>query len=335
MVETAIDITLKEARIVYLNVFVSDLAASRAFYRDALGLRIIEEDADAIHVDGGQVVLVLRRAQDYGVDVPTRRDGSADIVFLVDDVRTMRAALEQRGVDTFLPTSWYGPGGLADFYDPDNHWCTLYQPSAEAMTWLSASRIRAVMRARQERGAPAVIPAKPKGANGEDLSGVRLDGSEIIYLFKFIEDPDETEAFYHNLLGLQALEGGPCSQTCSGDVNGVVKYDTGGIMLATHFIEEERPQEKVDEHACPPRELDLERMQSVAATFHVEDIGQVMAGLSQRGVRFKPEVVRSKRGTTVAFEDPSGHLYFLYEPSEEAFHRPSGTKVAHILRTPL
>lgn len=323
---------LQDSRIVFLDIYVSNLKVSRRYYEEALGLRVVDEGPDSVKFDTGLVILALKRAHDHGIQLPAVRDGSADIVFLVDDLNTTRAALEQRGVE-LNPTFWYEPGGLVDFYDPDLHWLTLYQPSEKAMSWLSADRIRAVIRARQ-RG---VVQAPPKASatDDKDLANVRLDGAEVIYLFRFVEDPVETEAFYHKKLGLRSLEGGPCSQTCEGDSIGVVKYDTGGIMLSTHFIDEKRTMEQVLEHSCPPRELDLNRMKGVAVTFHVTGIEQVMAGLSQRGVRFANGPIHSKRGAVVAFEDPTGHLCYLYEPSMELLSQPVGAKIRQILATPL
>src|SRR5215204_334561 len=143
---------LTDSRVVYLFVYVRDLGESRAFYESTLGLQVIEEDKDCVKFDGGQVILALNRAADYGIDLPKGQDTSTDIVFLVDDLEAMRTALEQRGV-SFLPTCWYQPGGIADFYDPDGHWLTLYEPSKEAMMWPSGDRIRALMSARQQRNA--------------------------------------------------------------------------------------------------------------------------------------------------------------------------------------
>jgi len=195
---------LTDSRVVYLFVYVSDLEVSRAFYEDTLGLRVIEEDPDCVKFDGGQVILALNRAADYGIDLPGR-DNSTDIVFLSDDLSAMRTALEARGVK-FLPTAWYSVGGIADFYDPDGHWLTLYEPSEEAMGWPSGDRIAAVLRARQRsNGGAASPPPRPTSSNGQGR-GLQLDGSEIFYVFFFVQDPDEALAFYHEDLGLRDLE---------------------------------------------------------------------------------------------------------------------------------
>src|SRR5262249_19246681 len=113
-------VMLENTRLTYLFLYVRDLAAARAFYSDTLGLRVIEEDADAVKYDAGRAILALNRADDYAIDLPDRRDNSTDIVFLVDDLDAVRAGLEARGV-SFLPTDHYQVGAIADFYDPDGH----------------------------------------------------------------------------------------------------------------------------------------------------------------------------------------------------------------------
>src|ERR1051326_9418996 len=213
---------LAHSRIVYLFLYVSDLAASRAFYTQKVGLQIIEEDADCVKFDAGSVILALNRAGDYGIELPRPRDSSNDIVFLVKDAEATRAVLERRGL-TLLPTSAYQPGKIIDFYDPDGHWLSLYEPSKEAMGWPSGDRIRAVLKSREARHAARAAAGLPIIPGG-------LDGNEIFYTFFFGADPDAAAAFYHRTLGIRAVEGGPCSQACSEDEQGVIKYDTGSLL---------------------------------------------------------------------------------------------------------
>src|SRR5260370_17801907 len=124
---------LTHARVVYMFVYVSDLAVSRYFYKDRLGLRIIEEDAGCVKFDCGHVILALNRAADFNIPLPNTKDRSTEIVFLVDSVAETRAALESRGVQ-FLPTSSEEPGEIANFYDPDGHWFQLYEPNQLSLT---------------------------------------------------------------------------------------------------------------------------------------------------------------------------------------------------------
>jgi hypothetical protein len=171
----------------------------------------------------------------------------------------------------------------------------------------------------------------PTSPNGE----LWLDGSDIIYTFFFVLDSEQAQRFYHTELGIQALEGGPCSQLSDGDEEGVVKYDTGGMMLTTHFIDPSRTVEQVLEHSCPPRELDLRAMRSVAPAFLVENLDEVVSALAGGRNGAAPSVTSSSIGTVASLTDPSGHLVFLYRPSDAAMELPSGDKIRAILATPL
>ncbi len=323
---------IADTRVVYLFIYVRDLQRSRAFYEDTLGLHVIEEDEASVKFDAGEVILALNRASDYGIVLPEGRDNSTDIVFLVDDLASMQASLEARGV-AFIPAVWYSVGGIADFYDPDGHWLTLYEPSEEAMGWPSGKRIAAVRQARARRNGRAPAPASSTGSAHSD-GALDLDGYEIFYVFFFVPDADEAEVFYNQDLGLRDLEGGPCSQQTSGDEDGVIKYDTGGLLLTTHFFDGNRNEMDVAEHGCPPRDLDIEHMKGTAPVFYVPNVESTVASISER----RPGFARVRHldiGVVATCEDPGGHMFFLYEPSEAALRKPSGKKIQEILATPL
>ena len=322
---------LANSRVVYLFLYVKDLAVSRDFYEHALGLRVIEEDSDSVKYDAGEIILCLNKADAYGITLSTPPDHSTDIVFLVDDIDGMRAALEERGV-VFSGTSRYEVGAIADFYDPDGHWFTLYEPSEEAMTWPSGEKIRTVWNTNGKGASGQSVPSIVLGrSNGRDKEELRLDGKTIIYLFLFVQDANEAFKFYHHSLGLLDLEGGPCSRASSADAEGVIKYDGGGVMLTSHHIDEERTEIDVSEHACPPRRLDPEHMEGKAVVFHVTEIERVVEGLSRKGIQFNDGLNRSQIGIIAKFKDPTGHTFYLYEPSAEALNWPSGTKLKQIL----
>ena len=322
---------IADSRIVYLFIYVRDLERSRAFYEGTLGLRVIEEDESAVKFDAGEVILALNRAEDFGIVLPEGRDNSTDIVFLVDDLRAMQASLEARGIE-FIPAVWYSVGGIADFYDPDGHWLTLYEPSDEAMGWPSGERIAAVRRARVGRNghAPKPVPATRATATGD----LTLAGYEIFYVFFFVPDADEAEVFYNQELGLRDLEGGPCSQQTSGDEDGVIKYDTGGLLLTTHFFDGNRNEIEVAEHGCPPRDLDVQHMKGTAPVFYVPHVEDAVASISEKRPGFA-KVRHLDIGVVATCEDPGGHMFFLYEPSRAALRKPSGDKIQEILATAL
>lgn len=324
---------LAETRVLYVFLYVRDLAVSRAFYAGTLGLKVIEEDEGCVKFDAGQVILALNRAADHGIVLPDVKDHSTDVVWLVDDIRQATANLTARGV-AFKPTDWYQPGGIADFYDPDGRWLTLYQPSDEALGWPSGERLRAVIEARRGRnGGGTEQPVSKAPAPGEVAPG--LGDAELIYLFTFVPSSKEAEAFYHDTLGLRALEGGPCSRTSGGDEEGVVKYDTGGIVIATHHVEPQRSREEFEEHLCPPPELEGGRMKGVAPVFHAPGARAMAAELARLRPDLAPVVTHAGVGTIVRVDDPTGHLVYLYEPSAAALDTPSGRKIQEILAVPL
>jgi catechol 2,3-dioxygenase-like lactoylglutathione lyase family enzyme len=299
---------------------VSDLVVSRDFYKDRLGLRVIEEDAGCVKFDCGHVILALNRAADFNILLPSTKDRSTEIVFLVERLAETRAALESRGVQ-FLPTSREEPGEIAHFYDPDGHWFTLYEPNEEALSWPSGQRVRALMNAKQTRnanGSTRQSSSESSGATGNGWKG--LDGCEIVYTFLFVRNVAETQVFYHDDLGLRDIEGGPCSQTSTADDEGVVKYDGGGVLLSTHM----RPSLELDEH-----------LKSITTVFYAKNVEHVVSALSRRRAGFTPQIKHSSIGVTALFEDPTGHQFYLYEPSEEALRTPSGQKIREIMAAEL
>jgi catechol 2,3-dioxygenase-like lactoylglutathione lyase family enzyme len=312
-------------RLVSVILYVNDLARSRAYYEDRLGLRPVAGPEGSAHYDVGHALLCLRRAAEHGITLAPSRDNSADVVFLVGDLAHTRAALEGRGVK-LTPTVRYEIGGIADFYDPDGHWLTIYEPSAKAMGWPSGRKIREVMAAR--------APDLPNG------DAAPLAGKELLYLFLFVRDADATARFYHDGLGLAYLEGGPCSQGLTSNDEGVIKYDAGGVMVATHHTEgtvytdggeATEPEPEPSEHTCPPRTLDAAHTKGIAPVFYVADLEKAVADLSGRGVAFPNGAVRLGDGAWAQFEDPSGHQFYLYQPSPAALNGPGGSRLGQIM----
>ncbi|HEU4324158.1 MAG TPA: VOC family protein [Roseiflexaceae bacterium] len=298
---------LTESPVVYLMVYVRDLVVSRAFYEGGLGFRAIEEDADSVKYDAGTTLICLNRAAGYGVPLPTERDRSVEITFLVRDLDAAVEDLAQRCV-AMTPIERYEVGALADCYDPDGHWISLYQPSDEALGWSSGGKVRAALQQAPQRDGPFA-----------------LDGAPLIYLFLFVRDINTTFAFYHETLGLHNIEGGPCSSDVSDNDHGVVKYEAGGLMIATHHV---------TAAVAAKRGLLPERMKSVVPVFAVPDVARVASELQTRGVPLSLRPRRSQIGVIARFEEPEGRSFYLYEPSAEALAWPSGSRLQQIIAAP-
>jgi catechol 2,3-dioxygenase-like lactoylglutathione lyase family enzyme len=301
---------LTEARLVRLILYVRDLAVSRRFYEGLLGFRVLEEDAESVRYSAGHLILCLQRAADHGITLREGQDRSIDITFLVSDFAGMRDALESRGVQ-FSPTLDYAVGKTVDFYDPDGHWFSLYEPSEAALGWPSGEKIRTLR---------SLADANPAAV------GSGLDGHDLVYLFLFVRDLDATQAFYHKTLGLEAIEGGPCKRVMTSAPVGVVKYDVGGTLLTTHHVEGNR---------AASYRVTTRGSGGVALAFHVPDVRATLAELSLRAVELSGGVETSGAGTTASFADPAGHLYQLYTPSAEAGAGPEGAAIQRILAAPL
>lgn len=312
---------LAEARLIYLILYVRDLPTSRAFFEQALGFRVVEEDTASVKYSAGHVLLCLYRADAFGVQLQAGRDRSIDITFLVDDLQRMRTLLEARGVK-FSQTLSYTVGKTVDFYDPDGHWFSLYEPSKVAMSWPSGEKIRKLRLSSDSNGAGANGRQAAVQASGGLGNGAGLDGHELVYLFLFVQDLDGTQAFYQDRLGLEAIEGGPCRRIATGAPVGVVKYDAGGAMLTTHHVEGD---------LAARYQVTTQGSGGVALLFHVQDIRTMVSKLARRGVEFSQSPTISEMGTYAKFEDPAGHVYYLNEFSAEVLRRPSGAEIKRIL----
>lgn len=87
-------------RLGHVIVYVSDLAASVAFYRDALGLEHRFTDAGYAEFATGPTRLALyeRRRAEWLTGHPVAPGPAAEIVLVVDDVDAAAAAVRARGV---------------------------------------------------------------------------------------------------------------------------------------------------------------------------------------------------------------------------------------------
>ena len=317
---------LAGARVGYLILYVYDVAESRDFYERRLGLRVIEGDEDSVKLDAGRVIVALHRASDYGVTLAGRRDDASDVVFLVDDLNAARADLEARGV-SFIRRRTYEIGRVTDFYDPNGHRLMIYEPSATALSWPSAEKLREVWRACGRGGSDLIGPAAaPEGGGG-------LDGKPLVYLFMFVPSSAEADAFYEGALGLLPVERVHCcNPACPPEEKGIAKYDAGGMLLTTHHVHR---SPVVDDfgRVYSPRALDPEHTRGIAPVFLVDDIHAAAGRLRARGVRFTQEPVKSQIGDVARFEAATGHAFFLYQPWPEALKWPTGAKVGEILGT--
>jgi catechol 2,3-dioxygenase-like lactoylglutathione lyase family enzyme len=281
-------------------LFVSDMVASRSFYGHTLGLRALAVNPHVAMYSAGHVQLCLLPAAEHGVALEDGPDRSADITFMVDNFPRCRDVLAARGVQ-FSRTLEYAIGMTADFYDPDGHWFSLYQPSEAAMGWPSGPKLEALSSSLPMRHFRRVPPGDA-AAPGDDLAD-----AFIAYVFLFFSDPEVAAGFYGGVLGLDVIEGGPCRRIPTRAPVGVVKYDAGTTMLTTHHVEIDDKRHRVATVGTG----------GVAMAFRVADLTTAVAALSHRGIAFSGWPSESPIGRLARFLDPAGHVLLLREPTQE------------------
>ena len=109
-------------RIAYVILYVADLDASIAFYRDVLGLpyRFVDAGYAEFGTDGTRFALYERRRAEWLTGQPVTPGPAAEIVLLVDDVDAEAARLESLGT-TILTGPADRPWGHRTIHlaDPD------------------------------------------------------------------------------------------------------------------------------------------------------------------------------------------------------------------------
>lgn len=304
---------LGECQILHLVVYVHDLPTSEHFYHRRLGLRLIERDEDHVQLDAGGLGVRLERAADHGVQLFGRRDDSSDIVFLVEDLEGKRLELERRGVE-FVRRRTYEVGQVTDFYDPNGHRLMLYEPSTTALTWPSAPKIREVWRTWGRGGDMVIGP--PSAPSVSDHGGGLAD-NPLIYLFMFEDAQTTAFDFYDGILGLHLLERVHCcNQDCAEEIEGIAKYDGGGVLLSTHHMHERTMVKDDLGREYSPREFNPSHGQGIAPVFAVRDLDQMVGGLTERGVVFPAGILERADVRTARFTDPFGHPFLLLEQQD-------------------
>jgi catechol 2,3-dioxygenase-like lactoylglutathione lyase family enzyme len=133
-----------------------------------------------------------------------------------------------------------------------------------------------------------------------------LAPARIVSLVVYVRDLAEASEFYADVLGLPRVA----------DDGRSVRFDAGGVIL--------------DVRAAADRPAG-DRHTAVAPVFYVEDLGDVVSQLAARGIRLATKVSYSRTGAVAPLETPSGHLYWLWEPSDEARDGPGGRTLEAIL----
>lgn len=130
------------SRVLETGLYVDDLDRAVAFYRDVLGLRVLDASPRLVAMDAGQatVLLLFRRgAMTQGAHTasgwipPHDGSGPAHVAFAIaaDQTDAWEEYLTHRGVAVESRVFWEAGGRSLYFRDPDGHSIELATPG----TW--------------------------------------------------------------------------------------------------------------------------------------------------------------------------------------------------------
>ncbi len=94
---------------------VTDMNASVSFYRDSLGLDVVEREGGWAEVTAGDQIIGLNTGESPA------GDGGAVIAFHTEDIDSTVAELKERGVAFKGEISEHPWGKIAPFADPDGN----------------------------------------------------------------------------------------------------------------------------------------------------------------------------------------------------------------------
>jgi len=196
-------------RLQHVISFASDIAKSRDFYRDAIGLTVVADTPFMVNfaTDGtGLMLLALSPGQKQEVE----------LCFESDNVASTVERLRGRGVQFIDELRQLAFGSVIHFRDPAGNLLSILQPGGAAK---DGSGSRSV--ARAESAAGGARPRQTSLALAERGTGPRL-ATAIINC----DDIVAARAYYTHLLGLHV----------SVDSAAWIQFDTGEIPLALHSL---------------------------------------------------------------------------------------------------
>jgi lactoylglutathione lyase len=116
-------------RLRYAILFVDDLARSRHFYHELLGIPIRSEDASSVELDTGEATLALHQAHvGHGGHHPPMVAGSARFGLTVEDLSACHRRLVASGVRCLTPPEARFDFTMCLYEDPDGYYFTLAEP---------------------------------------------------------------------------------------------------------------------------------------------------------------------------------------------------------------
>ncbi len=118
--------------LVAVELLVSDLSISKEFYKDVLGLRLLESGKDEARFDVGNLILTLRAEPTSGLVRFLAKSGRLMgdwFIFYAKDIKATTKALARNKVKFPVGIETSLIGDVAYFNDPDQYSLALWQPS--------------------------------------------------------------------------------------------------------------------------------------------------------------------------------------------------------------
>lgn len=110
----------------HLELFVTDPLRSLTFYRDRLGFRVVDVQAETyVWLESNGMELLLRPGKP-SASVASYEETSLALVLYTDDLAATIARLEEQGIELF---STEPTGQCYNFTDPDGHWIQVVDPN--------------------------------------------------------------------------------------------------------------------------------------------------------------------------------------------------------------
>ncbi len=114
----------------FVGIAVSDMAAAREFYGDALGLHPVGEFGENwAEYDAGNVTLSLILADEQAIRrrLEAGPDAAIGVAVAVPDVAAAVAELREKGVPVAVDPTEFPPCFMATVQDPSGNWVWLHQ----------------------------------------------------------------------------------------------------------------------------------------------------------------------------------------------------------------
>jgi catechol 2,3-dioxygenase-like lactoylglutathione lyase family enzyme len=116
-------------RLGHIELFVTDLEASRDFYRDAMGCTVTVESAGRfVWLKSGESELLLRKSDQPSPSSERYGGAGPATVFYTEDLPGTLVRLESMGV---IPRGYDGGDSCPIFQDPDGHWIQVVDPASQ------------------------------------------------------------------------------------------------------------------------------------------------------------------------------------------------------------